>query len=127
MSRDINTVVQCGRLTKDAEVRYTSGGMAIASLSLAVNGSKKVGDKWEDEAHFFDATILGNRAEALKPYLTKGQQVCIQGSLKQERWKSQDGSNRSKVVILIDNLQLVGSKSQHQSTTEPAYDDVVPF
>jgi single-strand DNA-binding protein len=128
--RDINTTVLVGRLTKDAEVRFTSGGMAVAGISLAVNGSKKVGDSYEDVAHFFDCTILGKRAEGLKPYLVKGQQVVIEGALQQERWQAQDGSNRSKVVILIDNLQLVGGNKgqaqQSQGETQQ-YDDEVPF
>ena len=83
---DMNIVAINGRLTKDAEIKYTSGGMAIATLSLASNRSVKKNDKWEDEANFFECTMFGKSAEAVKQYLTKGQQVSISGELRQERW-----------------------------------------
>ena len=75
---DINRVTQVGRLTRDAEVTYTPGGMAIASLSIAVNRSVKGADgQWMDEANYFDIKVFGKQADALKPYLTKGKQIAV--------------------------------------------------
>ena len=110
---DMNIVAINGRLTKDAELKYTSGGMAIATLSLASNRSVKKNDKWEDEANFFDCTMFGKSAEAVKQYLTKGQQVSISGELRQERWEK-DGQKNSRVTIIVNHLQLVGGKQTHE-------------
>ena len=118
---DMNIVAINGRLTKDAEIKYTSGGMAIATLSLASNRSVKKGDKWEDEANFFDCTMFGKSAEAVKQYLTKGQQVSISGELRQERWEK-DGQSRSRVTIIVNHLQLVGGNQTHEErpqSTQP--------
>ncbi len=124
---DINSVVLCGRLTRDAELKYTSGGMAIADLSIAVNSSKKVGDTWEDQANFFDVSLFGKRAEALTPYLTKGVQLAVSGSLSQDRWE-RDGQKRSKVTIKANNIQLMSIKSESQPRNEPEEDlDGIPF
>jgi single-strand DNA-binding protein len=110
---DMNIVAINGRLTKDAELKYTNGGMAIATLSLASNRSVKKGDKWEDEANFFECTMFGKSAEAVKQYLTKGQQVSISGELRQERWEK-DGQKNSRVTIIVNHLQLVGGKQTHE-------------
>ena len=106
--RDINSVVLVGRLTKDAALKYTSGGTAISSFSIAVNRSVKSGDEWKDEASFFDVSYLGKAAEGVNKYLTKGQQVALEGELRQDRWE-QDGQTRSKVVVNASNVRLVGS------------------
>jgi len=80
---DMNIVAINGRLTKDAELKYTSGGMAIATLSLASNRSVKKNDKWEDEANFFDCTMFGKSAEAVKQYLTNCTARNFRPTLKQ--------------------------------------------
>ena len=111
---DINVVVLAGRLTRDSELKKTDSGFAICNFSLAVNGSKKNGDAWEDVAHFFDLTLLGKRGEALTQYLNKGQQIVVQGKLQQDRWEK-DGQKRSRVKILVNDIQLVGGKKTETS------------
>ncbi|NLM00784.1 MAG: single-stranded DNA-binding protein [Treponema sp.] len=106
---DLNNVSLVGRLTRDAEIKYTNGGMAISNFSIAVNRSKKEGDQWVEEANFFDIALFGRIAESLKPYLIKGQQVAISGELRQDRWEK-DGQRFSRVSIVANNIQLVGSK-----------------
>lgn len=108
MSEDLNSVNLVARLTKDGELQYTNTGFAICKMSIAVNRRKKEGENWVDEASFFDVSLFGKRGESLNQYLTKGTQIALQGSLKQERW-NQDGVNRSKVTIEADNIQLLGS------------------
>ena len=114
MANDLNCVFIVGRLTRDMEVKYTSGGMAIGKFSLAVNRKKKSGDQWVEEASFFDVTCFGKTAENLKQYMTKGKQVGVDGSLHQDRWQDDSGQTRSRVVINADNIQLLGGG------TEPA-------
>ena len=102
---DINSVVIVGRLTRDAELRYLNSGTAVASISIAVNRSKKDGDQWISEANFFDVSYFGKGAEGIKPYLTKGTQIAVQGSLRQDRWEK-DGQKFSRVNILADSVEL---------------------
>ena len=104
---DLNHVVLIGRLTRDAELKYTSGGQAVCKFSIAVNRRKKNGDQWEDEANFFDIVVWGRQGESLQQYLVKGKMVGIDGELRQDRWQ-QDGQNRSKVEIIANYLQLLG-------------------
>jgi single-strand DNA-binding protein len=107
---DINHVVLVGRLTRDAELKYTAGGQAVCKFSVAVNRRKKSGDQWEDEANYFDVVLWGRQGESLNQYLVKGKSVGVEGELRQDRWQ-QDGQNRSKVEIVANNIQLLGGSS----------------
>jgi single-strand DNA-binding protein len=125
--QDTNQVVIIGRLTRDVELKYTSGGLAIASLSIASNRRAKQGEEWVDEASFFDVTYMGRGAEAVQQYLTKGKQVCVSGSLKQERWEK-GGQRRSKVVIHASNVQLLGGRDAGSSSgSADDFESEVPF
>ena len=104
---DLNHVTLIGRLTRDAELKYTQSGFAISNFSIAVNRRRKNGEQWVEEAHFFDITLYGKSAESLKQYLIKGKQIAVDGELRQDRW-DQDGQQRSKVVIAANNVQLLG-------------------
>lgn len=107
---DINRVVLVGRLTRDAELRYTASGQPVSNISIAVNQRRKRDEQWVDEAHFFDAVVWGKTAESLAPYLKKGKQIGVEGELRQNRWE-QDGQKRSRVEISTTNIQLLGSRS----------------
>lgn len=135
----INTVVQIGRLVRDAELRVTSGGLAICKFSIANNYRKKSGETWEDQTNFFDVVVMGAQAEALQPYLLRGKQVGIIGELRQNRWKDDAGNNRSRVEILSKNIQLLGgntdktgNQQEEAAGSQPSdgaefFDDDVPF
>ncbi len=107
---DLNQIMIIGRLTRDAELKYTAGGFAIGSFSIAVNRRRKNGEQWVDEVSYFDVNLFGKSAENLNQYLIKGKQVGIQGELRQDRWE-QDGQTRSKVFIVASNVQLLGGNS----------------
>ena len=111
--RDVNIVVLVGRLTRDAELKYTNSGMPICRFSVAVNRSRKQGDQWVDEASFFDIDYWGKGGEAVNQYLTKGKQVAVEGELRQDRWE-QEGQSRSKVIVNANNVQLLGSSGGGQ-------------
>ena len=117
--QDLNRWIGIGRLTKDLgtderSFGYVANGQARANVSIAVNHSKKQGDEWTTETDFFDVTIWGKTAENLKPYLTKGTQICVDGHLKQDRWEK-DGQKFSKISIVADNVQLLGGKKEGSS------------
>ena len=104
---DLNRVTLIGRLTRDSELKSLASGQSVCKFSIAVNRLRKNGDQWEDEPNFFDVTFWGKRGEALHQYLVKGKMVWIDGELRQDRWQ-QDGQNRSKVEIVVNDLQLLG-------------------
>ena len=119
---DTNHVVLVGRLTKDLgtderSFGYVANGQARANISIAVNRSKKNGDQWIDEVNYFDVTIWGKTAENLKPYLTKGKQIVVDGYLKQDRWKDQNGNNQSRIKIVAQSIQLLGGNQNQQDST----------
>jgi single-strand DNA-binding protein len=105
---DLNRVVLVGRLTRDAELKFTPSGQAVCKFSIAVNRKRKVGEQWEEEASFFDATLWGRSGETLTQYLVKGKQIGLDGELRQDRWE-QDGQKRSKIEIIVNNIQFLGS------------------
>jgi single-strand DNA-binding protein len=115
---DINHVVLVGRLTRDAELKYTANGQAVCKFSVAVNRRRKNGDQWVDEANFFDVVLWGRQGESLNQYLVKGKMVGVDGELRQDRWE-QEGQNRSKVEIVAANIQLLGGGSGGGSPAAP--------
>ena len=120
MASDLNVVALTGRLTRNSELRYTNGGMAVAKFSIAVNRKTKTADgRWEDEASFFDCSYFGKGAEGVSQYLAKGTQVAVNGSLVQSRWE-QDGQNRSKVEVMVNSITLLGSPQDGQSQRQSA-------
>ena len=118
---DLNHVVLIGRLTQDLgsderSFGYTNGGQARANVSIAVNRNKKNGEQWIEEVNYFNVTIWGKTAENLKPYLTKGKQICVEGHLKQDRWEK-DGQKQSRISIVADSVQLLGGRSENSQST----------
>ena len=118
---DINHVIEIGNLTRDEEVNYTTGGMAVGKFSIAVNRRVKKGQEWTDEVNYFDVSLFGKQAESLKPYLIKGKKVAIDGYLKQDRWEK-DGQKHSAVKIVANDIQLLGGKDGG-SQNNGGYDD----
>lgn len=112
---DLNVVALNGRLTKDAELKYTAAGMAIASFAIANNQRVKKGDAWVDDANFFDVTYFGKGAESVHPYLMKGGLIGVTGRIRQERW-DKDGQKHSRISIVADSVQLMGGGGEKQQS-----------
>lgn len=107
---DINSLVLVGRLTRDPEVRYTSGGMPIVSLGLAVNGRQKdANGQWGEKANFFDVKFFGERYERLATHLEKGRRVGVMGRLEWSSWET-DGQKKSKVEVVGNELQFLDGR-----------------
>ena len=119
---DLNHVVLIGRLTQDLgnderSFGYVGNGQARANVSIAVNRSKKKGDEWVETVSYFNITIWGKTAENLKPYLTKGKQICVEGHLHQDRWEK-EGKKESRISIIADNVQLLGGNKNSSETNQ---------
>ena len=123
---DLNHVCIIGRLTRDAEIKYTQSGMAVSRFSIAVNRRIKNGDKWEDDANFFDIVLWNKQAQSLNQYLLKGKMIAVEGELSQTRWQ-QDDQNRSKVEIIANNIQLLGGNNSNNSSEAPQSKKDLPF
>ncbi|MCK5614015.1 single-stranded DNA-binding protein [Candidatus Pacearchaeota archaeon] len=117
MGNDINSVTAIGRLTRDAELKYTNSGTAVTRMSLANNYRKRQGEQWIDEVNYFDITLWGKLGESLQQYLLKGKQIAVSGELRQNRWE-QDGQNRSKVEIIASKVELLGGDKKQGSGDE---------
>lgn len=121
---NINTVALSGNLTRDPELRLTSGGTTVANLGMAVNRSRKGDDgEFVDEVSYFDLTAFGNFADLIGRKLRKGDSITVQGRLEQQRWEAEDGSKRSKVVVIVATIDSDGffrSKDEDADTSAAA-------
>lgn len=108
---DLNRVMLVGRLTRDPEVRYTSGGMPIVNMGLASNYRQKdsASGEWVEKPNFFDVVGFGDRFEKLASNLEKGRRIGIDGTLRWSSWET-DGQKRSKVEIIADNIQFLDAR-----------------
>ncbi len=105
-----NRVILLGNLTRDIELRYTTSGMAIGDVGIAVNDRRKnQSGEWVDEATFVDVKFFGRTAEIAGEYLSKGSPVHLEGRLKLDMWEK-DGQKRSKLYVIVEHMQLIGSK-----------------
>lgn len=105
-----NKVMIMGNVTRDIEVRYTPKGTAVTDIGIATNRRVKQGDEWVDETTFVDVTLWGRTAELAGQYLAKGRPVFIEGRLQMDTWTdSQTGKQRSKLKVVGENMQFLGS------------------
>ena len=109
----INRVNISGNLTRDPELRMTSGGTQVLSFGVAVNDRRRNPQtgEWEDYPNFVDCTMFGARAEAVSRYLSKGSKVAIEGKLRYSSWE-RDGQRRSKLEVIVDEIEFMSRGSQ---------------
>jgi single-strand DNA-binding protein len=107
----INKAILIGNLGKDPELRYTPGGQAVASFSLAT--SEKWRDKdgvMQDKTEWHNIVVWGRQAEMAKEYLSKGRQVYIEGRIQTRSWEDKDGNKRYTTEIVAQRVQFLGAK-----------------
>ena len=105
----INRVCISGNLTRDPELRQTAGGSQVLGVGVAVNDRRKNQQtgQWEDVPNFVDCVVFGNRAEALSTILHKGDKVAIDGRLRYSSWEAKDGTRRSKLEVIAEEVELM--------------------
>jgi single-strand DNA-binding protein len=102
----VNSITLVGRAGRDPEVRYLESGSVVANFTLAVNRRSR-----DDEPDWFNLEIWGNQAQVAADYVRKGSLIGIIGSLRIEKWTDRaTGEQRTKPVIRVDRLELLGSK-----------------
>jgi single-strand DNA-binding protein len=114
-----------GRLTRDPEVRFLPSGVQVTNLTIAVNRRyKDKSGEWREESYFFDIESYGKLAERVGSQLSKGYQILIEGSLRQDRWESSSGEKRSKVKIVADRIALLGKPSDRNAKSTSTEEDL---
>jgi len=107
----VNKVILVGNLGKDPEVRYTSGGQAVANLRIATSRSwtdKQSGQR-KEETEWHDVEVWGKQAEQCGEFLAKGRQVYVEGRLKTDAWDDkQSGQKRFRVKVVADTVRFLG-------------------
>lgn len=113
---NLNSVTLTGNLTRDIELKTTANGTQVANATIAVNGFK------EGDTSFIDLVLFGKAAETAAKYTGKGQQIGVSGRLQQRSYEAKDGTKRSVIEVVVDNLQL---PPKGAATPQANSDDVV--
>ena len=103
MAQD-NTVTLTGNLTKDPELRYTTGGRGVASFGLAVNRRYQVNGEWQEQVSFFNVVAWADLGENAAASLHKGNRVMVTGRLEQRSYDTREGEKRNITEVIADDL-----------------------
>lgn len=126
-------VILIGNATRDTELRYTPNRTAVADVGIAVNKRIKKNDEWVDEPTFLDVTCWAKTAEIAGEYVKKGKQIMIEGELRVDKWESNEGEKRSRLVIVARQLKLLGGGPRSNGITKkdvatsPPQNDSLPI
>jgi single-strand DNA-binding protein len=130
MSRGLNKVMIIGNLGRDPEMRYTPSGRPVTTFSVATSrtwntadGEKRVETEW------FNVVAWSSLAEICKQYLTKGQQVYIEGRLQTRHWDDTEGNKHTSVEIVASEMIMLGDRRDSESSIsdETIEEDEFPF
>lgn len=138
-----STVTLAGGLTRDPELRFTTGGRATASFGLAVSRRYQVNGEWQEQTSFFNVVAWGSLAENAAASLTKGSRVIVFGRLEQRSYETQQGEKRTVVEVVADEIgasmkwatvqierterEKHGGAGGGRKKADPAYGDEEPF
>jgi single-strand DNA-binding protein len=117
-----NKVILMGNLTRDPELRYTSKGMAIAKIGLAMNRKwKNEAGEMKEEVTFVDVDAFGRQAETIAQYLKKGNPLMLEGRLKLDQWDDkQTGQKRSRMGVTLESFQFLGGGDRNEGGSSDA-------
>src|SRR5687768_13378309 len=111
MARGVNKVILVGNLGNDPETKYTQGGMAICTLSLATTSTRKDKDGQQiEKTEWHRVKLFGKLGEIAQEYLRKGSQVYVEGSIRYDKFTGQDGVEKYFTDIVADEMQMLGGK-----------------
>jgi len=135
MSRGLNKVMIIGHLGREPEMRYTPSGRPVTSFSVATTRSWNSPDgERREETEWFNVVAWGNLAEICKQYLTKGQQVYVEGRLQTRRWEDPEGKKHFNTEVVANEMIMLGDRPKPTSdgsaalNPEPAVEeDEFPF
>lgn len=116
----INRVNISGNLTRDPELRTTQSGSSILGFGVAVNDRRRNQQtgEWEDVPNFVDCVVFGSRAESLGKFIQKGSKVSIEGKLRYSSWEAKDGSKRSKLEVVVDEIEFMSQPKSSEGRAD---------
>lgn len=134
MATDMNRWMGIGRLTRDAETKFTQSGTSVTTFSIA-NGYSYLSDgEKKEQTSFFNCIAWGKTGEAIAEYVKKGHRIGIEGRLKQDTWEDSDGKKRSDVKINVERFYFLQPKTDDapapapmSAPGEPFNEDEIPF
>lgn len=120
----VNKVILVGRLGKDPEVRFTQGGAAVASFSIATDESYTKDGEKQKKTEWHNIVVWGPSVEKfVQPYIHKGDLVYIEGKLQTRSWEDKSGTTKYTTEVNVSDIKgiLTGDGgNQQQSTSKPA-------
>jgi len=119
----LNQVMIIGNVGKEAEMRFTPAGKPVTSFSVAVNS--KFGES--ESTEWFNCVTWNKLAETCNQFLTKGQQVFVEGRLQTRSWEGQDGEKKYRTEVVANKVLFLGQRKQGEETTPEFDTEDVPF
>jgi len=119
-----NSVTLVGNITRDPELRFTTGGRAVASFGLAVNRRYQVNGEWQEQTSYFNVTAWGQLGENAAQSLAKGARTIVAGRLEQREYETREGEKRSVVEVVADEIgpSLRWATAQVEKTSRQSAD-----
>ena len=111
-SLNLNKVILCGRLTADPELKTTPSGVSVTQFSIAVNRKYQSKGEGQPQADFINIVAWRSTAEFINRYFSKGNAICITGSIQTRTWQDQQGNKRYVTEVIADEAMFVDSKSE---------------
>ena len=125
MPASLNRVFLIGNLTRDPELRYLPSGQAVTTFTVAVNRSYTAGTgERKEETSFIRVVVWARRAEVCNEYLKKGSPVFVEGRFQSRNWEAQDGTKRSSIEVVANNVQFLGRGSREAGTGAGAVETI---
>jgi single-strand DNA-binding protein len=119
----VNKVILIGNVGRDPEIRYTSGGEAIANLSVATTErwKDKASGEMQEKTEWHRLSVFGRKAEVIGEYVKKGSSLYVEGRLQTRKWTDKDGNEKYTTEIVVDNFQFIGkAPAQDDAPAAPA-------
>ncbi len=130
MASGLNRLMLIGNLGRDPEMRYTSSGKAVTTLSVAVSHRRSAPDgQAREETEWFHVVVYDKLAETANQWLSKGRRVYVEGRLQTHSWEGQDGQKHSRLEVVAHELLFLDSARQPATGEAPAPSeaDDLPF
>lgn len=123
----MNNVNIIGTMTRNIDLKYLATGTPVGSFAIAVNQDYKKQDGTKvEKTSFFDVKVIGKQSEIINQYFSKGSRIGITGSLEQETWQDNQGQNRSRVVIKLEQFSFIDRKSDSQGQRSQSQNNYQP-
>ncbi len=118
-----NKVILVGNLTREIELRYLPSGTALANTAIATSHKYTSNGEKKEDVCFVDISFFGRSAEVANQYLKKGSKILVEGRLKHDTWEK-DGQRHSKHSVMVESMQMLGSKQESAKPPEVVYENV---